>query len=106
MQRGQPGLAILIGQRDAGMHLCLIGFGMEVVSVGKTPACLRSQQFADRGLARPGYSHEHKNHSFLLISCRKPAQWLPGNSLLYIVHDSGGLPVVTRVPAKDFAVWP
>src|SRR5258708_39755075 len=79
------------------------GFGMEVIGVCKTPGWLRSQQFADHGLTRPGYSHEHKNHSFLLISCGEPAQWLPGYCLLYVVHNGGGIPVVTWVPAEDFA---
>jgi hypothetical protein len=66
MQGGQPRRAILVGQRNAGMHLGAVGVGVEVVSVLEPPACFRSQQFANRGLARPGYPHEHENHSFLL----------------------------------------
>jgi hypothetical protein len=67
MQGRQPGLAVLVCQRDAGMHLGAVSFGVKVVGVGEPPACFRSQQFANRGLARPGYPHEHENHSFLLI---------------------------------------
>ncbi len=74
VQAGQPGLAILVGQRDVGMHLCPVGFGMEVVGVSKPPACFRSQQFAHRSLAGTGYPHEHENHSFLLTSVGPPAQ--------------------------------
>jgi hypothetical protein len=56
----QPGPAVLVGERDAGVHLLDVLCRVEVVGVGETPVQPAGQHGADRGLAAARYSgHDH-----------------------------------------------
>ena len=57
----EPGLAIGVGQRDSGMHLGDIGFGMEQVALLEWPAEARFELAGDGRLARPRDAHEHQD---------------------------------------------
>ena len=73
MQRRQPRRAVLVGERNAGMHLRLIGLGVVVVALGVMPAGPLREQRANSGFAGPGHAHQNHDHDFaasFLMSAR------------------------------------
>ena len=56
--RGEPGLAVLIGQRRAARHLGDILGRVKGIGVAEGPAETPGQPLAQRGLARAGDAHD------------------------------------------------
>jgi len=89
VQRGKPGFRSSIGQGDPGMHLCLIASEWKSSASAKRQPVSAASQFADRGLARPGYSHEHRIIASFIYhaASQRNGYW---HRLLYVVHHGGG----------------
>ena len=64
VQARQPRRAVLIRQRNAGVHLGLVRVGVIVVALGILPMLSGRQLGADRRLAARRHPHQHQNHPF------------------------------------------
>src|SRR5439155_17951474 len=57
----EPGPAVGIVQRDSGVHLGDIRFGVECVALLERPAKARCQLLSDRCLSRAGHAHNDQD---------------------------------------------
>ena len=62
VQAVEPGDAVFVGERDAGVHLLAIGFAVVVVAFGEFPAGQRDERVGDGGLSGAGDSHDDDDH--------------------------------------------
>jgi hypothetical protein len=81
--------AILIGQRDAGMHLRLVGFGMKVVGIGKRQPVSAASSLPIVVLPDPVTPMSTRIIASFYTSGGATACLL-GNGLLDVVNHGGG----------------
>src|SRR5260370_31611631 len=86
----EPRLAIRIGERNSGMHLGDVRFGMERVALLTGPAEARSEFLRNRRLARPRHPHDDKD--------RRTA---PMGARAVEAVDAGGVGDKDRIGAAD-----